>query len=97
MIVRRKEYYCGDCTQRLTTLMTLLSSLLYYISDYITKSTLPVHVGLDALHYTIKQNEKKFPQSDDTPESVRSRSLFTKSVNAHWRRGLLYQSFLSCS
>ncbi|EGO30262.1 hypothetical protein SERLADRAFT_412311 [Serpula lacrymans var. lacrymans S7.9] len=57
-------------------------ALLYYISDYITKSTLPVHVGLDALRYAIKQNKKKFPQSDDTPELVRSQSLFTKSVNA---------------
>ncbi|EGN91762.1 hypothetical protein SERLA73DRAFT_66874, partial [Serpula lacrymans var. lacrymans S7.3] len=31
-------------------------ALVYYITDYITKSSLPVHIGFDALKHTIQQN-----------------------------------------
>ncbi|EGO04808.1 hypothetical protein SERLA73DRAFT_44010, partial [Serpula lacrymans var. lacrymans S7.3] len=57
-------------------------ALFYYVTDYITKSTLPVHVGLEALRYAIHQNEIKYAGSDCPLQSVKSQSLFTKSVNA---------------
>lgn len=34
---------------------------LYYITDYITKPSLPVHIGLAALSYAIKQTSVRFP------------------------------------
>ncbi|EGO04332.1 hypothetical protein SERLA73DRAFT_44625 [Serpula lacrymans var. lacrymans S7.3] len=35
-------------------------ALVYYVTDCITESSLPVHVGLDALKYAIKQNNLKY-------------------------------------
>ncbi|EGO04884.1 hypothetical protein SERLA73DRAFT_43512 [Serpula lacrymans var. lacrymans S7.3] len=53
----------------------------YYVTDYITKSTLPVHVGFDALQYAVKQNGIKWVSSEEST-TFRNRSLFTKAVNA---------------
>ncbi|KAJ7603335.1 hypothetical protein DFH06DRAFT_1022312, partial [Mycena polygramma] len=56
-------------------------ALVFYITDYITKSTLPAHVGLSALEYALKRNEEKFRERlDDATESEIDRSLFTKTV-----------------
>lgn len=57
-------------------------ALVYYITDYITKSPLPLHVGVSALSYAIRKNDEKFSGSSDSPSEVRSRSLLIKSVNA---------------
>jgi hypothetical protein len=58
-------------------------ALVFYITDYITKSTLPAHVGLAAVEYAIKRNEEKFKRREDFPtEAEVDKSLFTKTVMA---------------
>ncbi|KAH7908088.1 hypothetical protein BJ138DRAFT_980360, partial [Hygrophoropsis aurantiaca] len=58
-------------------------ALVFYITDYITKGTLPVHVGLDAVQYAIKQNDRKFShQQHTTDKDEKAKSLFTKCVHA---------------
>lgn len=39
---------------------------LYYITDYITKPSLPVHVGLAALSYAVKQTSSKFSEISES-------------------------------
>ena len=57
-------------------------ALTYYVTDYITKTPLPTHIGLSALRAAVQMNTKKFQYSiDTTPETV-ARSLFTKCANA---------------
>ncbi|KAJ7131640.1 hypothetical protein C8R43DRAFT_895752, partial [Mycena crocata] len=62
-------------------------ALVYYVTDYITKSTLPAHIGLAAIEYAIKRNQDKYdiaPSADGVrpTEQVKDRSLFTKTVMA---------------
>ncbi|EGO30393.1 hypothetical protein SERLADRAFT_431929 [Serpula lacrymans var. lacrymans S7.9] len=56
-------------------------ALVFYVTDYITKSSLPVHVGLDTLKYAIKQNNLKYMGVSST-SSDKNKSLFMKSMNA---------------
>ncbi|KAA1478401.1 hypothetical protein DENSPDRAFT_788082, partial [Dentipellis sp. KUC8613] len=60
-------------------------ALVFYITDYITKSSLPTHIGLRALTAAIKSNALKFVNSEADRETV-SRSLLTKVVNAMMAR-----------
>lgn len=71
-------------------------ALIYYVTDYITKPSLPTHLGLSALLYAIKQNEKKFQgETDANPEQVR-KSLMTKIVNAMMgRQEMSHQQVMS--
>ena len=56
-------------------------SVLYYITDYITKADLPAHVGLGALSYAIKKTNERFPSmTEDIGERV-NRSALTTTVN----------------
>ncbi|KAI0352246.1 hypothetical protein OH77DRAFT_1368236, partial [Trametes cingulata] len=42
-------------------------ALLHYITDYITKPSLPMHIGLGAMSYAIQKTNEKFPHmSKDT-------------------------------
>ncbi|KAG8942843.1 hypothetical protein FRC04_003474 [Tulasnella sp. 424] len=59
---------------------------LYYVTDYITKFSLPVHSGLAALSYAIKRNNEKFDNAQSASAEVMERSLLTKSVNAMMAR-----------
>ena len=53
-------------------------ALLYYITDYITKASLPAYIGLGALSYAIQKVNEKFPSlSEDT----RSRGALNMTVN----------------
>ena len=45
-------------------------ALTYYITDYITKASLPTHLGLQALCYAIKSNNTKFASA--LPETLLS-------------------------
>lgn len=54
----------------------------FYISEYITKNDLPLHVGLKALDYAIKANETKYFQNDQVCESTKDQSLITKAINS---------------
>ncbi|KAI0359121.1 hypothetical protein OH77DRAFT_1367691, partial [Trametes cingulata] len=56
-------------------------ALLYYITDYITKPSLPVHVGLGALSYAIQKASEKFPSNADYEASLKSRGALTLTVN----------------
>ncbi|KAI0359240.1 hypothetical protein OH77DRAFT_1372819, partial [Trametes cingulata] len=56
-------------------------ALLYYITDYITKPSLPVYVGLGALSYAIQKAGERFPSNADYETSVKSRGALTITVN----------------
>ncbi|KAK7022630.1 hypothetical protein R3P38DRAFT_2416132, partial [Favolaschia claudopus] len=82
-------------------------ALVFYITDYITKSTLPAHVGLAAVEYAIKKNEEKFAglEQPTHPTALdhavgtvvdQDKSLFTKTVMAIMsRQELSHQQVMS--
>lgn len=53
-------------------------ALVFYVTDYIMKNGLSVHVGLNAIKYTIQNNERTTSFVD---EAAKDHSLFVKSVN----------------
>ena len=53
-------------------------ALVYYVTDYVTKPSLPVHVGLGVLSHAIQKSNEKFKDAD---ENVRSRGALTLAVN----------------
>ncbi len=53
-------------------------SLVYYITDYITKASLPAHIGLAVLSYAIQRTKEKFP---GVIEELASRGALTMTVN----------------
>ncbi|OJT09408.1 hypothetical protein TRAPUB_14111 [Trametes pubescens] len=54
-------------------------ALLYYVTDYITKASLPAHVGIAALSYAIQKTNDKFPHTSE--EARRSRGALNMAVN----------------
>ncbi|KAG2155408.1 hypothetical protein DEU56DRAFT_867878 [Suillus clintonianus] len=52
----------------------------FYITEYITKGNLPMHVGLQALDYATRMHESQ--HAEDASVEYQNRSLITKSVNA---------------
>ncbi|KAH9850104.1 hypothetical protein C2E23DRAFT_712060, partial [Lenzites betulinus] len=60
-------------------------ALLYYITDYITKPSLPMHVGLGALSYAIQRTNEKFPHllasSGDSSGAPATAGALTMTVN----------------
>ncbi len=56
-------------------------ALVYYVTDYITKQTLPTHVGFSALQYAIVKNNEKFDGDVQTGDNAKARSMVTKVVN----------------
>lgn len=61
-------------------------ALIYYVTDYITKESLTTHVGLEALTYAINRNDQKFSEDMVTPDSLKAKSLFVKTVNSMMAR-----------
>ncbi|EIW80029.1 hypothetical protein CONPUDRAFT_30639, partial [Coniophora puteana RWD-64-598 SS2] len=57
-------------------------ALVYYVTDYITKDDLQLHVGLTALDCAIKRYSAKFDDQPEASDIVKSRSLLTKCVNS---------------
>ncbi|KAI9058554.1 hypothetical protein FKP32DRAFT_1544620, partial [Trametes sanguinea] len=56
-------------------------ALLYYVTDYITKSSLPAHVGLAALSYAIQKTNDKDSGASGPAEGSRSRGALNTVVN----------------
>ncbi|KAI0634071.1 hypothetical protein C8Q77DRAFT_1019570, partial [Trametes polyzona] len=56
-------------------------ALLYYITDYITKASLPMHVGLGVLSYAIQRVGNKYPQARTNMDTAVSRGALTIAVN----------------
>ncbi|KAI9062001.1 hypothetical protein FKP32DRAFT_1528047, partial [Trametes sanguinea] len=60
-------------------------ALLYYVTDYITKASLPTHVGLAALSYAIQKTNEQFPHmvegGNEDNTARRSKGALNKSVN----------------
>ncbi|KAG2743632.1 hypothetical protein P692DRAFT_20745521 [Suillus brevipes Sb2] len=54
----------------------------FYTTEYITKTDLPLHVGLQALDYATKMHDLSTAQLDDMSRDKKDRTLITKSVNA---------------
>lgn len=65
-------------------------ALVFYVTDYITKSELTTHAGLDALLYAIKASDKTLVQDAGNGVykaiEIRERGLLIKSVNAMMAR-----------
>ncbi|KAH7904933.1 hypothetical protein BJ138DRAFT_1138421 [Hygrophoropsis aurantiaca] len=57
-------------------------ALVYYVTDYISKTDLQTHVGLSALTYAIKSHGTKFEDDLDSSVICKDRNLITKTVNA---------------
>lgn len=57
-------------------------ALTYYISDYITKNDVNVHMGLQAIQAAMESHTKRFLDDTASSASVRERSLLIKIVNA---------------
>lgn len=71
-------------------------ALTYYISDYITKNELKVHVGLQAIQAAIESYHKRFADDSASSASTRERNLLTKTVNAMMgRREISHQQVMS--
>ncbi|KIO08029.1 hypothetical protein M404DRAFT_135106, partial [Pisolithus tinctorius Marx 270] len=71
-------------------------ALTYYISDYITKNDLQVHVGLQAIRAAIDSHRKHFIDDVEASSSVREQNLLTKAVNAMMgRREVSHQQVMS--
>lgn len=56
-------------------------ALLYYVTDYITKPSLPMHIGLAALSYAITRTTNKFANADKNLSSY-SQSALTTTINS---------------
>jgi hypothetical protein len=54
----------------------------FYTTEYVTKSDLPLHVGLQALDYATKMFEANAQTETSTSVSKREQTLITKTVNA---------------
>ncbi|KAI6001858.1 hypothetical protein EDD15DRAFT_2385661 [Pisolithus albus] len=60
-------------------------ALVYYISDYITKSELKVNVGLEALRTALRSHESRFEGDHSSTSQFREKNLLTKSEISHQR------------
>ncbi|KAH9895270.1 hypothetical protein C8Q73DRAFT_614790, partial [Cubamyces lactineus] len=56
-------------------------ALIYYITDYITKPSLPIHVGLGALSYAIQRTNEKYPRLEEAIGAGSSKGALTLTVN----------------
>jgi hypothetical protein len=56
-------------------------ALVYYITDYITKASLPTHVALSALRVAMDKNTTRFGTNPTAPASIVNTSLFVKCAN----------------
>ncbi|KAI9057431.1 hypothetical protein FKP32DRAFT_1556647, partial [Trametes sanguinea] len=56
-------------------------ALIYYVTDYITKASLPAHVGLAALSYAIQKTNDQFPHMEEVRDLPRPRGALTMAVN----------------
>lgn len=72
-------------------------ALLYYCTDYITKPSLPTHVGLGALQYAIKRTNEKASQDRkaEADESVESGGKAPKSALVTLVNGLMGRQEIS--
>ncbi|EGN97737.1 hypothetical protein SERLA73DRAFT_57420 [Serpula lacrymans var. lacrymans S7.3] len=70
--------------------------LVYYVTDYITKTNLQTHVGLGALEYAIKQHDKKYSNDSMSSRSTQEQYLLTKCVNAYMgKQEMSHQQIMS--
>ncbi|KAI0354166.1 hypothetical protein OH77DRAFT_1549171 [Trametes cingulata] len=56
-------------------------ALIHYVTDYITKPSLPAHAGLSALSYAIQKTNEKFAHMTEDNAEKRSRGALTLAVN----------------
>ncbi|EIM85265.1 uncharacterized protein STEHIDRAFT_34259, partial [Stereum hirsutum FP-91666 SS1] len=71
-------------------------ALVYYVTDYVTKGSLPLHLGLQSLCWAIRQNEAKYYQDKTVDADRVRRSLMVKVVNAMMgRQEISHQQVMS--
>ncbi|EIW86686.1 hypothetical protein CONPUDRAFT_44262, partial [Coniophora puteana RWD-64-598 SS2] len=61
-------------------------ALVFYITEYVTKLDLQMHVGITALDYAVKKYEAKYLHDVVTPNPTRACNLMTKCVNSMMAR-----------
>lgn len=57
-------------------------ALIYYITDYITKSSLPTYLGLAALMYAIKRTDDKYGQFAESPSPIQTSGALNIIINS---------------
>ncbi|KAF8447512.1 hypothetical protein L210DRAFT_3321898, partial [Boletus edulis BED1] len=57
-------------------------ALVYYITDYITKSDLKIHSGIQTLQAAMKNHAEKFRNDTSSTHDYRDRNLVTKCMNS---------------
>ena len=72
-------------------------ALLYYITDYITKASLPTHIGLGALTYAIQKSNEKYGEIEESELDDRQRlgALTTTVMRMMSRQELSQQQVMS--
>lgn len=71
-------------------------ALVYYVTDYVTKGSLPLHLGLQALVWAIQHNNAKYEGTPELDQQAVDRSLMIKVVNAMMgRQELSHQQVMS--
>lgn len=71
-------------------------ALVYYVTDYVTKGSLPLHLGLQSLCWAIRQNEAKYDGPEKVDADIIKRSLMVKVVNAMMgRQEISHQQVMS--
>jgi hypothetical protein len=69
-------------------------ALVFYITDYITKTSLTTHAGLAALAYAVRRDSEQFETCEFSQS--RAKSLVTKAINAMMsRQELSHQQIMS--
>ncbi|KAG2108798.1 hypothetical protein BD769DRAFT_1392699 [Suillus cothurnatus] len=59
-----------------------VKAAVFYITEYITKGSLPMYIGIQALEYATKMHEQKFESLEDVTVYQKNRNLINKFVNA---------------
>ncbi|KAF8439786.1 hypothetical protein L210DRAFT_867443 [Boletus edulis BED1] len=57
-------------------------ALVYYITDYITKSDVKLHTGVHTLQAALKSHAQKFHDDSTASQPFRDRNLVTKCINS---------------
>ncbi|KAI0742817.1 hypothetical protein C8Q80DRAFT_1065293, partial [Daedaleopsis nitida] len=70
-------------------------SLIYYVTDYITKAPIPIHLGLAALLYALERSNTKYASVQDWTDQHNSSALTTTVNSMLCRTEVSHQQVMS--
>ncbi|KAG1797047.1 uncharacterized protein HD556DRAFT_1306744 [Suillus plorans] len=89
------NWHCNTDTQIIGS-GEAAKAAVFYITEYITKGDLPMHVALQALEYATKMHDAKYITSSEVDPKKKDCNLLTKSVNAMMgRQEMSHQQVMS--